>query len=311
MVTTEELEGFSPNRYLARSWALLTRDKGWIKPVLVATVALLVPVVGLLGCVGYVYEWARLTAWGVNAAPKQKGVRVGECICSGARVVAVILVWGLAAAIIGSALEWVPLLSLVWEFFTIFLAVVFSAAALRATIYQKFGAGFRADTLWQMVKHDPNGLLRVMGIGLLFLAISWSIGLMMSQFLAFSALLQASMSADIVEWGLRFLGSSLPLIVVTVLLAAFVAVLGTWLEVTALGLWMRQFNVPAWGRDEDPLPDLGPRASAVAPQPAYEPQPAPQQAPASEPQPAEQPAPTPDLAPESPVTPADPSDEDL
>ena len=45
MVGESELEGFRRDRYFARSWALLTRDRGWIKPVLLMTVSLLVPFV--------------------------------------------------------------------------------------------------------------------------------------------------------------------------------------------------------------------------------------------------------------------------
>ena len=66
--------------YYSRSWALLTRDKGWWKILLVAGIASFVPIVGPLGVFGYALEWARLTAWGVDASPKQKDVRVGECI---------------------------------------------------------------------------------------------------------------------------------------------------------------------------------------------------------------------------------------
>ena len=64
-------------KYFSRSWAMLTRDKGWIKPILVMAVAQLVPIAGYIGAKGYMLEWARLTAWGVAAAPKQKNVETG------------------------------------------------------------------------------------------------------------------------------------------------------------------------------------------------------------------------------------------
>ena len=100
MVSEDELKGFRRDRYLARSWALLTRDRGWVKPVLLMTVAVLVPIVGLLGVLGYALEWARLTAWNVNAAPKQRGVDLGACIKSGWRGFVVMLVWGIVSGVV-------------------------------------------------------------------------------------------------------------------------------------------------------------------------------------------------------------------
>ena len=85
-------------KYFKRSWALLTRDKGWIKPILVMTAASLVPVVGFFGIQGYALEWARLTAWGVDSSPKQKNVDIGGCITSGARAFVVSLGLGLAVS---------------------------------------------------------------------------------------------------------------------------------------------------------------------------------------------------------------------
>lgn len=81
-------------RYFSCSWHLLTRQKGWIKPILILAIALLVPVAGPLALSGYALEWARLSAWGVDASPKQRGVCVGECIASGWRAFVVGLVWG-------------------------------------------------------------------------------------------------------------------------------------------------------------------------------------------------------------------------
>lgn len=44
-------------KYFSHSWALLTRDKGWIKPILVLAIAMFVPIVGPLAVIGYAYEW--------------------------------------------------------------------------------------------------------------------------------------------------------------------------------------------------------------------------------------------------------------
>ena len=274
MVTADELEGFRRDRYFARSWAMLTRDRGWIKPLLLMTVAMLVPIVGLLGVMGYMFEWARLTAWGVNSAPKQKGVRVGECIASGWRVFVVAFGWGLCWGIVSAVLSIVPLigglLSFVCLIFGFFFTVVATVAALRATIYQKLGAGFKFSTIWQMCSHDASGLLRIMGISLLggvimgivafvvmfsaLMSILPQMLYLISMYDSYYFYMSDAEQAQIAFQILNSLLSMLPTLLVLYLLEAFAAMFLGMIGCTAVGLWMRQFNVPAWGRSEDPLP---------------------------------------------------------
>ena len=162
------VEGFQRDRYFSRSWALLTRDRGWIKPVLVLAVATLVPIVGPLALLGYALEWARLTAWGVSSAPKQHGVRVGECIGSGWRGFVVAFVWVLAMSLVARLLLMIPLaggtLYFAWRIFSIFLDMMVPVAMLRATIYQKIVAGLNVRLVWQMATHDVAGLFRILGM---------------------------------------------------------------------------------------------------------------------------------------------------
>ena len=275
MLSDDELEGFRRDRYFARSWALLTRDRGWVKPVLLMTVSLLVPIVGALGVLGYALEWARLTAWNVNAAPKQRGVDVGACIKSGWRGFVVMLVWGIVSGVVIALAEALPLIgalvSLIWVFASFVYAVVMMVASLRATIYQNIGAGLRVRTIWQMVRHDPMGLLRVTGlmlaggavmgiattlVGMVCLAsavphLVW----FMSYVYEFGSALSGDMGVLLVVQLIASLLSSLgPALVVLLLVDFFLATVLTLLGHTAVGLWMRQFDVPSWGRDEDPLP---------------------------------------------------------
>ena len=138
--------GFERGRYFSRAWSLLTREKGWWKPVAVCAAADLVPVAGPLGVLGYRLEWARLVAWGADVSPKRHGVRVGSCISSGWRGFLVLLVWNLVMGVIGGVCGALPLigglLGTLWTICCLYLGMVVSVAALRATIYQKAGAGF-------------------------------------------------------------------------------------------------------------------------------------------------------------------------
>lgn len=265
MVTAEELEGFKPTRYLARSWALLTRDKGWIKPVLVLTVAMCVPLVGLLGLLGYSAEWARLTAWGVNSAPKQKDVRVGECLKSGWRVFVVGLVFGLVYGLLGSLLRWRGFLTFVWGIALVFLGVATVVAQLRATIYQKIGAGFGLGALWEMIRRDPKGLVRIFGISCVFTAAGWVASqvfqsvVLLNSFGSFAYLRMVYetgyyTAADVAYAVSDILRATAPLLLLFLLVNNFLTVLETLLVDTATGLWMRQFDVARWGGEKDPLP---------------------------------------------------------
>lgn len=283
MVDESELEGFRSTRYFARSWALLTRDRGWIKPVLLLTLALVVPIVGWLGVMGYIAEWARLTAWGVNSAPKQRGVRIGECIASGWRAFVVMLVWGLCMGIISGIAALVPIIgglaAFAWTIFSIFLYVVIVVAVLRATIYQKIGAGLRVRTIWEMVSRDAGGLMHVLGIQAIGAAIMWvvcmvvlvvSMTSLLPQILYLASYVdryQAILSSDMqAVLALQTLGAILsalgPAVVVLGVVCGLVSVVTEMIVATAVGLWMRQFDVASWGRDEDPLP--GPAGPAAA-----------------------------------------------
>ena len=39
------------------SWKMLTRDKGWIKPILVLTLVGWIPILGQIAVLGYALEW--------------------------------------------------------------------------------------------------------------------------------------------------------------------------------------------------------------------------------------------------------------
>ena len=177
--------GFERGRYFSRAWSLLTREKGWWKPVAVCAAADLVPVAGPLGVLGYKLEWARLVAWGADVSPKRHGVRVGSCISSGWRGFLVLLVWSLVMGVIGGVCGALPLigglLSTLWTICCLYLGMVVSVATLRATIYQKAGAGFSWKNLVELGRRDPGGLLSILGWEMLcYLVIALVSGIVLS-----------------------------------------------------------------------------------------------------------------------------------
>ena len=53
-------------KYLSHVWAQLTKDKDWITTILMLSVCMLLPVVGLIWIIGYETEWALLIAQGIE-----------------------------------------------------------------------------------------------------------------------------------------------------------------------------------------------------------------------------------------------------
>ena len=261
--------------YWSRSWALLTRDKGWFKPLLVLSAAQMVPVVGQFGASGYALEWGRLTAWGVDSSPKQKGVKVGACIASGARAFVVMLGYALVIGIVRALLG--KLLGdgasgIVGVVVSAAVSVLVTVATLRATIYQSIGAGYGLGRIWDMIKRDYLGLLRIMGMVLLLaLGIgamaSLMVGIVMvahlNDMIDLIVRVESSTYVDEMEVALmvlKWLSGMLPFLLVVGYLLGILGAGANMLEKAAVGLWMRQFDVQHWGESSDPLPGTQPGA---------------------------------------------------
>lgn len=272
------------NSYFTESWRMLTRNRGWAKPLLVMAAAALVPVAGALGNDGYALEWARLSAWGVDSSPKQKNVQVVKCIESGWRGfvagVGWIVAFSLASSIVSGIVGLLPgafgalvaaLVALALSLGSALVALVAKVASVRATIYQKAAAGYRVETVWAMLRRDTEGFLRVFAANLLCMLALAVLGGMMAGVLLVELVplfVQIGDTASEAEV-LRAVSAMLvPLALTCAVLGYGVSIVANAVDLVvtnAIGLWMRQFDVPAWGRDEDPLP--APRASApyVAP----------------------------------------------
>lgn len=310
MSNDANLSGFQKDRYFGRAWAMLTQEKGWWKPILLCALGALVPIVGPLAVLGYGLEWSRRVAWGSTDGPSRQ-VKIGGLIKSGWRGFVVAAGWSIAAVIVGSIVENLPwigdFLGSVWGIFTLFLGVVFVVAEVRATIYQNFKAGYRAKTLWQMVSRDPWGLLRVFIIKLVPTLIVGVVGFLMFVPAMFGALgfiaelvdymdsyYYYMTDAEAVRLALEVVGFFVeqfaPAFFVTLVVALAANAFVNLLVDCSVGLWLRQFDVPAWGKDEDPLPETR-VAEAAAPELPTSPV-------------AEPPAPAASVAPVAPVSPS-------
>ena len=336
MASNVDTSGYQEGRYFARAWALLTHEKGWWKPVLICMVASLVPIVGPMAVLGYLVEWSRRIAWGGIEGPSRR-VKVGDLLRSGWRAFVVIGGWGIASWIVTSVIGMVSsgfvyeVLSFVWTVISVFLSMVFMVAAVRATIYQSFVAGYRMPTLWKMATEDPVGLVRIWFIKVVSYVIDFVVALAIAAATFFSSFGWIYRFVQYVEeyssFYAQYYGSSFsaevigalvvrfwPALLLIFVLVMVIGVFAKFLVYAALGLWLRRFDVPRWGRDEDPLPErmIAEKAQLEAPVPPSEPaqaapvrQPSPvqQEMPAQAARPVQQPSPVQTTAPAQPAAP--------
>jgi hypothetical protein len=260
---------FTGRNYFARSWTLLTRAKGWPKTVLLLCVASLVPIVGPLFSLGYIVEWARLTAWGVDAYPKQRGIRIGRCIASGWRafVIRLVYVFFFVSCYLGmrylgggsvfstpSAAELAlqPLVGCLAE-------ALVDALVLRGTIYRRLGAGLHLGKAFEMVRRDPAGYLRVAAIDFVWTVVEELVVIVCLLPIATAVSSGAMSLSGSLAGGTGTLVRAVfegmyPALVLAEVLMLVSEVMRMLVRDNAVALWMLQFDVPRWGRDEDPLP---------------------------------------------------------
>lgn len=271
--------------YISRSWDMLTRDKGWIKVILLLALASFVPFVGLIGLVGYGLEWARLTAWGIDSSPKQRGARIGECLASGWRALVVtfvwMFVWMLAVGIVNSIADVLlpdALANLIGSLLVLaqlFYILVVYVAVLRAAIYTKISAGLNPSRVLEMVKRAPGDLF-------FFVLIPIVGGLIVSAIWIFFMLLGGvSVLPEIIKMARAATGSFddamfirhltamlrivMPIAAIAGYLSSVVNAATSLLSYNAVGLWMRQFDVARWGGPSDPLPPAASLPTSTVP----------------------------------------------
>ena len=144
-----------------------------------------------------------------------------------------------------------------------FFAVLFGlVGSMRMSIYGRLSAGFQLGRSWAMIRRDLGGLLRIVGMAVLVgIVAGVALLLLMAVIgLAVSALAVAGYRfLDLLEPAGVFivlLGGMFLLFVflVYVVTAKFIAMFSGALISRALGYWTRQFDVPEWRGQDDPMP---------------------------------------------------------
>lgn len=278
MATYVNIDGYQEDKYFARSWAIITREQGWFGQIALLWVVSLVPIIGPLWVLGYLSERGRLVAWGIPTPPQQNNITFSTCVKSGWRAFLVLLGWSLAFGVIVGALEAIPIIggiiAPIASLISVAVGIITMVAVVRATIYQQVSAGYNVSNIFKMVENDAAGLLRIFGMSLIggaiiafVVAIVFAIAFIPSaaSFIANTETLarmieNETFAADsnTINLFLEWFEALMTPIIISSLIAAFPNALLSLLSYVAVGLWTRQYNVPAWGNSDDPLPGTAP-----------------------------------------------------
>ena len=88
----------------------------------------------------------------------------------------------------------------------------------------------------------------------------------------YDGFISSAMQAQaIVQMVFSMISSVLPALILLLLASNIMSVVLSLLVCTSVGLWMRQFDVAAWGRDEDQLPDFASDPDAGRPDASWRP----------------------------------------
>ena len=278
--------------YFKAAWNDLRNSPGWFGKMLLLALVACIPIFGLIVVLGYVYGWARDLAWGVHA-PLPAHVfdnSDGRLYSRGFFVLVIGFVFGLLPLI--TELIWdlifevsdttfgdmYKLLGLgVWStlgkglFSLLSIAVAVGSTlfywvgSMRMSIYGRLSAGFQLGKIWSMIRYEPKGLLRIVGMTLLMLIVEIIIGValvVMGAFvlsLAFFLVSAGSIfPSDLSDFVWVLIGIATGFVLIAGFLSFYACMFAATLIVTintrALGYWTRQFDVPSWRGQDDPMP---------------------------------------------------------
>lgn len=141
-------------------------------------------------------------------------------------------------------------------------AVVFGwVGAMRMSIYGRLSAGFQLGKSWAMIRRDAKGIVKIFGMSIACAAVGGAI--LTATCVAAAFIGMAAMSLFSLAAGRAALGfvafilvgmGMLAVFLLVLIVTQFVSVLSGALLARALGYWTRQFDVPLWRGQDDPMP---------------------------------------------------------
>jgi len=256
--------------YFKQAWDDVTGEPGWFKTILLLSLIALIPVVGQMIVYGFLFQWAKEAAWGINKPLPKKIGDWGALLKPGAIVWVIFFVGELVLSLIISAVSAIPIVgtifSLVGIVVTVLAYMLFAVMAMRCVIYDSFDPALQFNQAWDMVTRELNGLIRVALIMVVFSAIITVIATILSVAIVGSTMVCSPrmLNAGTTEELLQAFLPMLPVItvgtIVLVLVGTVIGTLGYAVTIRALGFWTAQFEPAKWGPSTMPVPaDVGPR----------------------------------------------------
>ncbi len=341
--------------YAKTAWADIKQSPNWFGKLLLLALVSLIPIFGTIVVYGYLLNWAREIAWGYKTPlpahifGNEQGnlyklgffallvsvvvgiiVSVAEGLLDGTNALGSFAAYGNGGYhFMGSLMGLALTSSVVVLALSIFLTLINYASWARMSIYGTLSSGFQVDKIWQMIRFDPKGLLKIVGMAILFglitgiviavlvfVIIFVFIGVVAGASYGYGYATNYSLH-HLMGLGMGSVGLLLLLLVVGYI-AAVVSVFIDMMVIRALGYWTSQMRVNEWGPQDMPLPIAPARpqpynaAAQAQPQPQqpYEPyasqQPQQQWTPQPQPQPQQWAQPQPPVEPQPyvPVQPA-------
>lgn len=309
-------KGAFNGKYFKTSYGDIRASDNWFGKICLLGLISFIPVFGQMTLYGYSFEWAHKAAWGVEGPmpkkiygrPGSKMLRWGWFALVIAFVVSLVpsivnmigdVLSASGAATAGfmtsgglyvmpnpgsgllSGFGW--LVTVVGWVLFLFCGLFIWVAIMRMTMYDRLSTGFQIGKIWDMMRRDFGGLLRILGMVLIFEAI---FGIIM--FMIVMGLLVAVLGASVMPLAYMFNGGMyadsqvamyivglifmmLPVLLVVAYVCFVFNAFVQLLSARALGYWTRQFDVAAWGTKDDPLPAAGASHADHAPNPPVTP----------------------------------------
>lgn len=265
--------------YYRAAWNDIKNSPGWFGKLCLLALVECIPVFGLIVNYGYQLTWAREIAWDLNKPMPGKifGNEDGKLYRRGWFALVIAIVMAIVPFIIyllavwangGVADNWnVPATILMVAY--VLSVFAFSLATLvgdmRMTIYDSLSAGLGFKQIWKMMKHDANGMFRILGMELMLMLIFGAIiavitfAVVLVGIVAAGAASAATLGMGAHMGVLELLFASLltfmaPVVVALVYFAMVATVFINLVVMRAMGYWTRNFQVNQWGDKDAPLP---------------------------------------------------------
>ena len=259
--------------YYHTAWSDIKNSPKWFGKLCLLALIGFIPIFGQIVIAGYVYGWARDIAWNIHAPMPERifGNEDGKLYSRGFFVWLISFVFSIPAMIFYAASLGASnsslasaLLSLLFLAFSIAALAFAAVGIMRMSIYGRLSPGFQVKQIWKMIKQDVGGLVRIFGMVILVSIIIGIVSVFAVIFVALisgaGALMQLALTGfDMTDpSSLASVAPSIGLFIILMLAVGFLgSVASIFIQVLtarALGYWTRQFDVPQWGGQDDPLP---------------------------------------------------------